>query len=413
MMLRRFTRDQSGNVALLIAFMMPVLLGGAGIAVDYAYYTVVKGELQGAADAAATAGAVSLSSATKARAVALQLAHLNIANVGTIADDSNVEIGIYKPADRSFTVSSAMPNAVRVTTGRTVARGNAPLAMFSSIWGHEHLEIHAAAVAVALPDRETCVYSLNAHASDAFHMVGQAKLSLPECGVQVNSNASTAARTEGSATVTSKTFNVAGGYAGRGFNPVPSKQETRPDPFAEIPEPSVPPFCNYTNAIFSNSANFPGGTRFCGTTSFQSGNFNFGAGIHYFTGTSVTFETTGNVTATDAMFYFGPNVTTRIAAKGSFQLTAMKTGDYAGIAIFQSRSSTTIPTMTIEGGASLNIDAVIYTPKTRLDMGGSSSASISTGFIIADTVSFRGSAHFAVAPQNSRLPRSTQSALVH
>ncbi len=175
----------------------------------------------------------------------------------------------------------------------------------------------------------------------------------------------------------------------------------------------MPPFCDHTNATFSNSASFPGGTRFCGTTSFKNGNFDFGAGVHYFTGTSVTFETTGNVTATDAMFYFGPNVTTRIAAKGSFQMSAMKTGDYAGIAIFQSRSSTTAPTMTIEGSTSLNIDAVIYTPKTRLDKGGSSGATISTGFIIADTVSFRGSASFSVAPQNSRLPRSTQSALVH
>ena len=110
-----FGRDRSGNVAIVFALLFPVLLGGAGLAVDYAYYTAVKGELQGAADAAATAGAVSLTSAADARAAALELAHLNVAsNIGAVAEENDVELGIYDPVDRSFTVSSTSPNAVKI-----------------------------------------------------------------------------------------------------------------------------------------------------------------------------------------------------------------------------------------------------------------------------------------------------------
>jgi len=409
-----FGRDRSGNVAIVFALLFPVLLGGAGLAVDYAYYTAVKGELQGAADAAATAGAVSLTSAADARAAALELAHLNVAsNIGAVAEENDVELGIYDPVDRGFTVSSTSPNAVRVTTGRTLARGNAPQARFSAIWGYEHQEIHAVATAVSLQTRRNCVHALNASANDAFYMSGEAELLLPTCGVQVNSTAITAARIEGSATVTSETFNLAGGYSGHGFNPAPSSGPPLPDPYADLAEPAVPPYCTYTNRSFERSASFPAGTRFCGTTSFKHGFFTFMPGVHYFTGTSITFETTGDVIANQAMFYFGPNVNTRIAGKGNFQMSAMQSGAFAGIAIFQASKSTTTPTMIIEGGASLNIDAVIYTPGTKLNMAGNSGVEVSTGFIVADTVTFRGTAQFDIAPQNSRLPRSTQSALVH
>jgi hypothetical protein len=409
----RFARDLSGNVAILFALLLPVLVGGGGLAVDYAYYTMVKGELQGAADAAAAAGAISLPSDTAAKTAALQLAHLNVAaSLGTVAEERDVELGIYNSVDRSFTVSPVAPNAVRVTTGRTVARGNAPPAMFSAIWGYEHQEIHAVAIAVLLQSNQHCIYALNASASAAFYMTGESQLLLPTCGVQVNSSSSTAAQTTGASSVTSDVFHLVGGYSGGGFNPVPTKHTPQSDPYADVPEPIVPPACTYTDWNFDFSKVFPAGTRFCGKTKFKNGSFTFAPGIHYFTGTSVSFETNGDVIAMNAMFYIGPDVDFRMAAKGVTRISAMQTGPYAGIAIFQSRNSLTPPTMLIEGGASLQVDAAIYAPKTHLDMGGKSVVDFTIGNLIADTMMFRGKSRFNVASQLSRPTGAAQSALV-
>lgn len=407
-----FARDQSANVAILFAILLPVLLGGAGFAVDYAHYTMVKGELQGAADAAAAAGAISLPSTTDARAAALRLAHMNVAaSLGTVAEESDVELGIYNPVDRSFSVSSLLPNAVRVTTGRTVARENAPGAMFSAILGFEHQEIHAVAIAVLLQSSRSCVYALNDNVSDAFYTTGSAQLLAPTCGVQVNSSSTTAARTTGSSQVTSEVFNLVGGYSGSGFNPVPTKHAPRPDPYADIPEP-VLPACTYTDRSFDHSMLFPAGTRFCGTTKFRNGFFTFAPGVHFFTGTSVVFETKDEVTALDVMFYVGPDVSFRMASKGAVHLSAMQSGAYAGIAIFQSRNSSTIPTMLIEGGISLKIGGAIYTPKTKLDMGGNAEVDVTVGHMIADSLTFRGKSRFKVSSQLSPRSSSNQSALV-
>lgn len=51
------SKRQRGNIILLTALMLPVLLGFTALAIDVGYLFVVRNELQNAADAAAMAGA--------------------------------------------------------------------------------------------------------------------------------------------------------------------------------------------------------------------------------------------------------------------------------------------------------------------------------------------------------------------
>ena len=55
--LKQFKSDSSGNALMLVAMGMPVLMGGAGYAVDTAQWYLIKRELQYAADQAAISGA--------------------------------------------------------------------------------------------------------------------------------------------------------------------------------------------------------------------------------------------------------------------------------------------------------------------------------------------------------------------
>ncbi|ARU16133.1 pilus assembly protein TadG-related protein [Croceicoccus marinus] len=54
---RRFVRDRSGNATMLVAFAMPMVIGGGGMAIDFGQYYLWKRELQYANDQAAIAAA--------------------------------------------------------------------------------------------------------------------------------------------------------------------------------------------------------------------------------------------------------------------------------------------------------------------------------------------------------------------
>lgn len=94
-------RQERGAVALLVALMLPVLIGTAAFAIDLAYVHVVRSELQNDADAAALAGARTLvNSGTgalqwgEAATLAQQSVQLNRA-AGQTLTDAQVQTGYW------------------------------------------------------------------------------------------------------------------------------------------------------------------------------------------------------------------------------------------------------------------------------------------------------------------------------
>jgi len=66
MHIRKLLRSTSGNVFIMTAILMPVILGSAGLAVDSIQWVLWKRQLQRAADSAALAGAYAASQAKDA-----------------------------------------------------------------------------------------------------------------------------------------------------------------------------------------------------------------------------------------------------------------------------------------------------------------------------------------------------------
>ncbi len=83
---RGFLHNQRGNVLVLFAAGIGVIVGIAGLAVDMSYAYVLRGHLQRTADAATLAGVSQLPDEAAARTEALQYADLNIASAdhGTV-----------------------------------------------------------------------------------------------------------------------------------------------------------------------------------------------------------------------------------------------------------------------------------------------------------------------------------------
>jgi len=110
---RHFRGDRRGNVAMMYALMLPVLLFGAGLAIDYTHAAQVRTELNAAADAAVLA-ALTPSMMQQSNATA-QTAAQNMFN-GQIAPLTSLAAG-----DTTVTITITNPNNNPLVRNVTVA----------------------------------------------------------------------------------------------------------------------------------------------------------------------------------------------------------------------------------------------------------------------------------------------------
>lgn len=154
-------KTQKGSVTLLVALLLPVLLGLAALVVDVAYLHVVRNELQNDADAAALAGAKHLHSTTQAapqwanaEQMTRQAIALNSAD-GHFLTDGTVQSGYWNPRDTNatlqllpFTPTVNDVPAVQVSLTKSQGQNRGEVAtFFSRIWGIFSIPLTVTAVA--------------------------------------------------------------------------------------------------------------------------------------------------------------------------------------------------------------------------------------------------------------------------
>ena len=163
--LRAFLTDQDGAIAIVIALLLPVLLGFAGLAVDIGHIYAVDAQLKNAADAGALRGAKVLvpytgSPATpnwvEAMVKAPQAVNLNSAD-GKPLTQSTVTYGYWSflttpPSLKSAGIIPDPKNefpAVSVTVSKTAGNNDGPVKMFlASVLGVLSADRSATSVAM-------------------------------------------------------------------------------------------------------------------------------------------------------------------------------------------------------------------------------------------------------------------------
>lgn len=137
--LRRTTGDRRGAILVLVAVLIPVIAMMAAFAVDVAWMQLVRTELRTATDAAARAGAKSLSldqDTGVARAAAIAAAARNqVAGASMLVGPGDVQFGssLQTGGDNSkfeFTAGAGLTNAVRVDGRRTEGSAAGPVGLF-------------------------------------------------------------------------------------------------------------------------------------------------------------------------------------------------------------------------------------------------------------------------------------------
>ena len=390
--IKKLWRDRRGNALIIAGLSLPIVVGGAGLAVDTIQWTMWKRQLQRAADSAAFAGVYAKvennANMTAAQAVTGDLLKHNSTGITLLSSYPQV----------AYPTGTGYTNAVQVTLAIQKTLG------FSSLFMSTAPVITTTGTAALFDDGNYCVVAL-APTGSALIIGGSADVDMG-CGAISNSGDPVAAvSTNGTA------YNFeADPVAAVGGMPtsINGASELQPfhiamqDPYANLPMaiPSGMSCTNFnTHRVDTGSNDVDGDGRVditagCYST-FTPGNdtYELEAGTYYFdsidlslagqtrlVGTGVTIILTGTTPGSLTM-----------AGNSAMDLTAPTSGTYTNMLIMQSPNAATGNNNTINGDNNTALDGAIYFPRGDITFSGSAATATQCAMVVAYTVEFTGS----------------------
>jgi len=185
----RFRKDQVGNIAILAALTLPVLVGFAGLGTEGALWYYTHHQMQDAADSAAISAATAYSGSSGT-------------NITTQADGVTALYGYTDGSGGTTVVVNRPPSQGRYTSRSgavEVIVSQPQTRILSALWSSSST-VTITARAVALANAGVgCVLALNPHAAASASEQGSVAISLNSCSLYDNSDASNAVSVGGSA----------------------------------------------------------------------------------------------------------------------------------------------------------------------------------------------------------------------
>jgi hypothetical protein len=144
-----FARDERGGILPLVGLCLMVILGFAALGIDLSHQSALRAQLAATADAAALAAASELPNEARARDRALEYAAANMPPQahGSVLVEDDIVFGTWLTDTRAFVAGGPMVDAVQVTVRRSELNGNAAPTFFMRIFGRDHIDLAAEAVA--------------------------------------------------------------------------------------------------------------------------------------------------------------------------------------------------------------------------------------------------------------------------
>jgi hypothetical protein len=359
-----------------------------GLSVDVAGWQAQKRQLQSIADAAAIGGALErIRSGTQA-------------SVRPAAERDAETNGYVAASFEPLVVNNPPQSGPRTAAGDSVeviVRRETPT-LFSHLFMPNTAFVSARAVAVG-DLNDTCIWALNQTAQSAVKVSGFALVDLA-CGIFDNSNDADALTQTGSGCLSATNIKSVGGFGAdcisvepvTGANPIT-------DPLEALQEPINQPSCAISTPITVNA----GETRtldpcvYTGKINVVSGGeLHFNPGLYVMDGAGISFGSTSTITGTGVHFYLTENNGNAdsfdISGTADVTLVAGTTDDYgmAGILIYHDRLAPTNVTHNMTGGATMDLEGILYFPTTDVKYAGGSAFDISATMIIADEVEITG-----------------------
>jgi hypothetical protein len=394
--MRRLLKSERGNVLVIGAATMPLLIGSAALAVDTIQMGLWKRQLQRAADSAALAGAYAI----------VQQGDPNTAVTRDLQINNDVplagEPSVTTPISGTY---AGNPRAVQVQLTSTRAMP------FMSFFNSTPPSLTVKATAAAVFRGEYCMVALEEAAVTGVTFTGSARLDL-DCGVVSNSKAAKAVEAAGSSQVDATPIAAVGGvpastnYIGDAvLLPYSSKQD---DPYASLPrQPSPPSNCkdisitgqpNDPQIVVPPSPNT--GHQFClrggadvkgkvqlapGTYYVDGGTLSIGSQA-ILKGSNVTIILTSSTPTVASSF-----ATLKMDGGPTVNLTSPEEGTYKGVLFYQDPRSPYADSH-FNGNATSSVEGGFYFPSRRLNFNGTTGLTTRCIQMVAKQLVFSGNA---------------------
>jgi len=422
--LRSVLHDSSGAIAVYVALVMPVFIGGAGLAIDIASWYTTKRTVQSGVDAAAYAAALDLARQGLDQAPSMT-------SVQAVADDAAARNGIATTVTINVPPLSG-PAAGDAQSVEVIVTEPAPV-YFAGMFLAAAPSVTARAVAKAVVS-DACIWALHPSAQSAMHVAGTADVDL-DCGVVVNSDHPEALDQDGSSCLSATAVSVTGNYSGSCVSPEPEVlMPSYGDPLSDL---TAPPYgaCDEPNPVIVDSAMaaaFGGGPVplnpgvYCAGIEVQANQeVVFAPGLYVLeTG---EFRIAGNAEVSNTenasggvTFYLtgsGTDYATLVFESGAkITLTPMTAEPLANVLFFQDRNapaSTACSTSKktgprcsqFAGGVTMDLTGIIYMPNQHVEFTGGSTTKEADILLVASTVKFTGNSYLNADYANSVLPQ--------
>ena len=395
-----------GTVATVVAISLPVLIGVAALGLDAGLLFVQRRQAQTIAEAVSMAAAYQLylnsSNTSGATAAATALA----SNYGVTSPTISIP-----PTSGAFANKTGYVQ-VSVTTSSP--------RLFSAIWGASTMSVSASSVAGSgsTPYSTAAILLLNSSGT-AMTLSSLASVTAKNGSIIVDSTSNTSIVSSGSPSITAPVLDLSGKIAYSGTNPnkatvTNTGQPSTPDPLAGIAAPSSSGMTvqsssalalSGSTAMTLNPGVYNGGISLSGSSSVT-----LNPGVYYINGGGISMSGSSSLSGNGVFIYNTGGGAINLSGSGSISLSPMTSGTYAGITIFQDRSSTTGATMS--GAGNINNSGTFYFPDATLTLSGSSGVNAVGAQIIAKGLTLSGSATAQVTYNSSVASTSGSLAIV-
>jgi len=349
----RLGRDRSGNVAMVVALLLPVLALTTGGAIDVFHAEAVRSDLRNVLDSATLAAAAD---GDDRRAKVIIGSHL-----GARTDVTD------------HTAGFSFSNQQRSVVGQASATLEA---YFLGIIGLPAITVRAEAEAVMADSSRPCITLLDPTASQALLVNSGAKLRAPSCEIHVRSTASPAAIFNGGTRLEVARICVAGsrvikngGWSGN----VETSCNASEDPFAgTLPTPPTSACSDFGGVREGRTARFRPGV-YCGGINFNgSVDVDFEPGL-YVIRRGNWMVNGGDWTGSGVTFYFEDSSRIHFNSGVKAKLSAPKDGPYRDILLFEKPGLGRSNFLFDESRGS-ELDGIMYLPSRNMTFNSRSDA---------------------------------------
>jgi Flp pilus assembly protein TadG len=387
----------SGNALVMVATGLPMLIGGAGFAVDLSQWYMWKRELQYAVDQAAYSGAWALSNPESEDTYEIRARQEFDGNIGLVKDFAT------DPSIARADFAGGSQNSVVVTASATRS-----LPFSSFLTGRATtVTVRAQATFEAGGSYNACLISLREEGTGT-DIGGNATIKA-QCGLAALSCDDDAIVIDGSANVTTDSIATCGTVSSND----PEHEDIisegirgLQDVYADLEPPTNNTPRNYvcTGRGRNQQASLQPGTYnglriSCNTT--------FAKGIYVINGGELDLTHNSSVTGSGVMFVLRGGATLKLGGMGNanaINLTpptaadfagtpyAAKAEDYAGILVFEDRNNNASGDHIFNGNSKSVLDGLIYLPDGNLRVNGTANVSAQCLQISAYTLKILGNA---------------------